>query len=222
MIQVDVAEDYSNLARKTLAFMRWASDEGFEFQYFMHADDDSFIRLDLLLESLDVLPRERLYWGYIWDNMDKRITRPIRDPKAKSYMPFEQYQEDHYPPFASGCGFVISSDLVCHLVAHSHHLPDYRLVDVAFGVYLHSVPDKHIIHEDRVRPYRPLPLFRADTIIQHYLSPEEFSPFYKRAISSQSRCGVQQGPEDQRIQQFYEEMVRLGLGRFQIQSLGNK
>lgn len=38
---------------------RWASDEGFEFQYFMHADDDSFIRLDLLLESLDVLPRER-------------------------------------------------------------------------------------------------------------------------------------------------------------------
>lgn len=34
------------------------------------------------------------------------------------------------------------------------------------------------VHEDRVRPYRPLPTFRADTIVQHYLRAEEMKPFY--------------------------------------------
>jgi hypothetical protein len=60
-------------------------------------------------------------------------------------------------------------------------------VDVAFGLYLHPVPDKHIVNDDRygtlrppfgwfdslalrptarVRPYRPMPIFCEDTIIQ--------------------------------------------------------
>lgn len=33
-------------------------------------------------------------------------------------------------------------------------------------------------HDSRVRPYRPWPTYREDTIIQHYLQPAEMQPFY--------------------------------------------
>ena len=37
-----------------------------------------------------------------------------------------------------------------------------------------------------MRPYRPLPLFRADTIVQHYMQPEEFRQFHQRALEASS------------------------------------
>jgi hypothetical protein len=39
----------------------------------------------------------------------------------------------------------------------------------------------------QVRPYRPLPLFRADTIVQHYMQPEEFRQFHQRALEAAAR-----------------------------------
>lgn len=46
-----------------------------------------------------------------------------------------QYPLDFYPPFASGCGFVLSWDLVLALTQRP--LPDYRLL-VRAGVFLPS------------------------------------------------------------------------------------
>ena len=38
------------------------------FQYFMHADDDSFIRLDLLLKELkNNKPKTNYCYGYMWN-----------------------------------------------------------------------------------------------------------------------------------------------------------
>lgn len=34
------------------------------------------------------------------------------------------------------------------------------------------------VHDPLVRPYRPWPIYREDTIIQHYLQPAEMRPFY--------------------------------------------
>jgi hypothetical protein len=152
--------------------------------YVMHADDDSFVRLDLLLpEMVDGMgcwghvcyrhvdaelpccrlehhaqqpslpattlnrepcqptlscaacclfltqvswPRTRHYWGYVWDGTGARTTAPIRNPLNKSHMPESQYPLDDYPPFCSGCGFVLSWDLIQALTAQP--LPDYRLL----------------------------------------------------------------------------------------------
>lgn len=98
-----------------------------------------------------------------------------------------QYPLDSYPPFASGCGYALSADLVAALVAAAPSLPDYRLLDPPFGIHLCGPPAEGRlvvqppvvpVHEPRVRPYRPLPTFRPDTLVQHYLKPEEMRPFY--------------------------------------------
>ena len=48
-------------------------------------DDDSFIRLELLLAYLGApdTPSCGLYAGYIWDGSEGRRTAPLRDPSAK-------------------------------------------------------------------------------------------------------------------------------------------
>ena len=201
-------------------------------------------RLELILEWLRLQVPSALYAGYIWDGSDGRRTRPLRDPTAKSYMPTEHWPHDEYPPFASGCGYVISRDLVQRLVSaspsfavcrcffslthpnsfphvtphssyisadidllffvllslthsshmsHSHSSHIYhrhyfcRVPDVAVGIAIHQLPREEgaphtrVVHMDGVRPYRPLPLFRRETIVQHYMQPEEFKQFHQSA-----------------------------------------
>ena len=106
----------------------------------MHADDDSFIRLDLLLPLLRQKPREKYCYGYMWNtglryNMCQYIshcislTKPLRTPTAKSYMPYEQYPEDvAYPPFPCGCGFAFTNDIIDYLVKNQKSFKFYRLV----------------------------------------------------------------------------------------------
>lgn len=75
---VDAPEGYAHLWRKSLAFLDLLAAEeddgngsdaalpspsGRRVDYVMHADDDSFVRLDLLLPLLRGAPRERFYWG---------------------------------------------------------------------------------------------------------------------------------------------------------------
>jgi len=102
---------------------------------------------------------------------------------------------------------VLSCDLVRYLEANSLLFKDFRLVDVAFGVYLYPIKGLHIINDDRVRPYRPLPTYCPDTLVQHYLQPEEFVPFFEHATNHE-----QENKEmDERILSFYNMMAGMGL-----------
>jgi len=187
---VDVAEGYEHLWRKALVFLGSLVAGGrSDLTYVMHADDDSFVRLDLLMPFLAACPRERFYWGYIWDGTGNRVTAPIRNTRNKSHMPQEQYPLDYYPPFASGCGFVLSWDLVLELTKQP--LANFRLLDPPFGIHLCGPPaDGYLVlaepvvpvHDERVRPYRPLPIYRPGTLVQHYLRPEEMKPYYENAL----------------------------------------
>ena len=55
-------------------------------------------------------------------------------------MPHEQWPHAFYPPFASGCGFIISHDLVAWLVGESADFTFFRVIDVPVGIYLAHAP----------------------------------------------------------------------------------
>lgn len=64
---------------------------------------------------------------------------------------------------------------------------DWLLQDPPFGIHLCGndacvVPGGPIqpTHDERVRPYRGIPIFCADTIVQHYLAPEEMAPYHQQ------------------------------------------
>lgn len=214
LLQVGVPESYETLFPKVVAAWRWAVSTH-DFAFWMHADDDSYVRLDLLLEWLGspaATPNRGLYAGYIWDGSEGRRTRPLRDPTAKSYMPVEQWPHDSYPPFASGCGFLIAYDLVESLVERSPSFTFFRVIDVPIGIVLSQLPTGRlrIVHMPEVRPYRPLPLFRAETIVQHYMQPEEFRQFHERALTVSSAAAaakVDDAAREQRIADVYDMFV---------------
>jgi hypothetical protein len=235
-------EGYDRLWAKALEFLKTALEHDLaqSIAYFFHADDDSYVRLDLLVR--DVLfnaaspaPRSSFYWGYAWNCPQQNpgaITSPIRDPRNKSHMPEADYPYESYPPFCSGCGFALSRDLALALVeglASGNVRRQYRVLDPPFGVYLCGPPPPEgrglfgtgggggavtPVHDGRVRPYRALPLFAASTIVQHYLRPEEMGPFHSRVL------GVLEGQEEEEEEQgggaaahLYEQLVGMGLLR---------
>jgi len=208
LLQVSVPESYETLWPKVVASWRWAVAT-YDFKFWMHADDDSFVRLDLLLPWLATQqPSAGLYAGYMWDGSEGRRTRPLRDPSAKSYMPHEQWPEDFYPPFASGCGFILAQDLVETLAAAAHTFTFFRVIDVPVGVVLSRLPEDRVrlVHMPEVRPYRPLPLFRSDTIVQHYMQPEEFKQFFQNAYGGVAKSEADLESE-KRISAIYDLFV---------------
>ena len=95
LLLVGVPESYETIFAKVVAAWRWAI-ASYDFTFFMHADDDSYVRLDLLLDwvrSPAATPSQGLYAGYIWDGSEGRRTKPLRDPAQKSYMPIEQWPQ---------------------------------------------------------------------------------------------------------------------------------
>jgi len=105
-------------------------------------------------------------------------------------------------------------DLIESLVASSPSFTFFRVIDVPVGVFLSQLPKErlHIVHMAEVRPYRPLPLFRDDTIVQHYMQPEEFKQFHQRAIEaaaqgSASAMGDEERAREQRIADVYDIFV---------------
>lgn len=86
------------------------------------------------------------------------------------------------------------------------------------------LPDRPVLptHDDRVRPYRALPVYHPDTIVQHYLTPEEMAPFHEQALasaghgrgaggasSSSNTVGDAAGPAEH----LYAQLVAMGLLR---------
>lgn len=107
-------------------------------------------------------------------------------------MPIEQWADEAFPAFASGCCFVLSADLVRDVFVRRAPFrpPDpralrfIRVFDVPVGVALADHPGLMRVHSERIRPYRPLPLFQPDSTVQHYMQPEEFRAFFQKAYAA--------------------------------------
>lgn len=64
-----------------------------------------------------------------------------------------------------------------------------RMQDPPFGIHLCGrefcvLPEGPAVpvHDERVRPYRGIPIFKPETVVQHYLTPEELAPYHAQVI----------------------------------------
>ncbi|NXG20819.1 B3GT5 galactosyltransferase, partial [Grallaria varia] len=61
---------------------------------------------------------------------------PIRKTESKWYVSMEEYPGDTYPPFCSGTGYVLSSDVASRIYKVSGSVPFIKLEDVFVGLCL--------------------------------------------------------------------------------------
>jgi galactosylxylosylprotein 3-beta-galactosyltransferase len=131
IIRVPVAESYFNLTLKTGEFFKWA-DSTYAYKWIMKCDDDSFVRVDLILQDLLKRNTPMLYMGKIWTGT------PV-DRRIDSHTPWKQHH-----PFAAGAGYILSADLVSFIIRNYDALYKFPLEDVAVGSWISALKVNYV------------------------------------------------------------------------------
>ncbi|XP_038602488.1 beta-1,3-galactosyltransferase 6 [Tachyglossus aculeatus] len=135
-------DSYDNLTAKALEMYAWL-DRHLDFQFVLKADDDTFARLDALLEELrarEPARRRRLYWGFF---SGRGRVKPGGRWREGAWLLC-----DYYLPYALGGGYVLSADLVRFLSLSRDYLHAWQSEDVSLGAWLAPV-DVQRVHDPR-------------------------------------------------------------------------
>lgn len=150
----DLSDSYENLTLKLLKTIEAVANIE-SFEYLLKADDDTYVKLDYLLEDLHAFdksmkrkqtsgantPKPELYWGYF----NGRATVKIRGQwKELNFNLCERYL-----PYALGGGYVISKNLVHYIAQNSRSLSRYVSEDISMGIWLSSFRNVYRKHDTR-------------------------------------------------------------------------
>ncbi|XP_039622207.1 UDP-GlcNAc:betaGal beta-1,3-N-acetylglucosaminyltransferase 7 [Polypterus senegalus] len=188
ILQWDFLDSFFNLTLKEVHFLKWFSTYCQDVQYIFKGDDDVFVSPDNILEFLQGNTEKNLFTG---DVLYK--AKPIRRKDNKYYIPLALYNKTHYPPYAGGGGFLMSSSLARKLFVVSESLDLYPIDDVFLGMcleVLHITPTKHdgfktfgIVKNKKSKMNRE-PCFFKNMLVVHKLLPAELTQMWNLVQSS--------------------------------------
>uniref|UniRef100_UPI00398E645D beta-1,3-galactosyltransferase 5-like n=1 Tax=Pristiophorus japonicus TaxID=55135 RepID=UPI00398E645D len=131
IIQKEFSDTYYNLTTKVLMGLEWVNRYCPSTSFVMKTDSDMFVNIYNLIELLSQTSHRNIYTGYIWEH-----SRPMRDKSSKWYVSKQEYPLEWYPPFCSGTGYVLSTDIACCVWNISNSIPKLKLEDVFVGLCL--------------------------------------------------------------------------------------
>nr|GEW59286.1 probable beta-1,3-galactosyltransferase 14 [Tanacetum cinerariifolium] len=139
-LMLDIAEEYSKLPYKTLAFFK-AAYALYDSEFYVKADDDIYLRPDRL--SL-LLAKERSHSQTYLGCMKKGPV--FTDPKLKWYEPLGYMLGQEYFLHAYGPIYALSADVVASLVAlRNDSFRMFSNEDVTIGAWMLAM---NVNHED--------------------------------------------------------------------------
>ncbi|EDV35393.1 uncharacterized protein Dana_GF19742 [Drosophila ananassae] len=147
-------DTYYNLTEKILQAMNVLT-QTFEFSYLIKVDDDTYVKLDTLINELisydnKLLHKEReygtnplpqLYWGYF----NGRATIKLHG----QWKEYNYYLSKNYLPYALGGGYVLSRKLCEYISNNSQILSLYASEDVSVGTWLAPLRNVYRWHDPR-------------------------------------------------------------------------
>ncbi|XP_013103513.1 beta-1,3-galactosyltransferase 6 [Stomoxys calcitrans] len=147
-----VTDTYANLTEKLIHSLD-ALTHHYDFSYLLKVDDDSYVKLDYLLNELvsydrKLLRRSKefrdnplpaLYWGYFNGRSNIKTKGQWSEPNY--------YLSMRYNTYALGGGYVLGRKLCEYVANNSHHLSTYVSEDISVGTWL--APFRHVYrHHD--------------------------------------------------------------------------
>ncbi|XP_030240882.1 beta-1,3-galactosyltransferase 6 [Drosophila navojoa] len=140
-------DDYLNLTEKLIQSLD-ALTRFYDFSYLLKVDDDTYVKLDNLLNELVSYdrkllrnradyghdPQPELYWGYFNGRATIKTKGRWREPNY--------YLSKNYINYALGGGYVLSRKLCEHVANHSDLLSTYVSEDASLGTWL--APLRHV------------------------------------------------------------------------------
>lgn len=132
IIQKDFIDTYYNLTLKTMMGIEWVNKYCPQSMFVMKTDSDMFVNTFYLTELLIKKNRStRFFTGFLKEN-----EHPIRNPLSKWYVSKYEYPGSTYPPFCSGTGYVLSTDIANQVYKISENVSFIKLEDVFIGLCL--------------------------------------------------------------------------------------
>lgn len=131
IVIVPYMDNYDLVVLKTVAICEYGVRR-LSAKYVMKCDDDTFVRLDAVMDEVKKVPEEKsLYIGNI-----NYYHKPLR--YGKWAVTFEDWPEEEYPPYANGPGYVLSSDIAHFIVSEfeSLKLRLFKMEDVSVGMWV--------------------------------------------------------------------------------------
>ncbi|XP_038721017.1 beta-1,3-galactosyltransferase GALT1-like isoform X1 [Tripterygium wilfordii] len=127
---------YSLITWKTLGICIFGT-EVVSAKFVMKTDDDSFVRVDEVLASLE---RVKLSHGLLYGLINSD-SRPHRSSDSKWYISPEEWRDEKYPPWAHGPGYVVSQDIAkaVYKMHREGRLKMFKLEDVAMGIWIADI-----------------------------------------------------------------------------------
>ncbi|KAL9986929.1 hypothetical protein ACROYT_G001146 [Oculina patagonica] len=132
LIRADYYDHYWNQTLKLLMGFEWAA-RYCNFSFLLKVDDDVFVNFPKLIFFLNdsAVPNEKLYMG-------NAIRSPCASRQGKWQIYKEEYNEERYPDYCSGFGFILSHDVVALFVEVFDLVPNFRIDDVYIGMLAHK------------------------------------------------------------------------------------
>ncbi|XP_009871353.1 PREDICTED: beta-1,3-galactosyltransferase 5 [Apaloderma vittatum] len=132
IIQKNFTDTYYNLTLKTMMGIEWIHKFCYQSSFVMKTDTDVFVNIFYLTELLLRKKRTtRFFTGFL-----KLQESPIRVKDSKWYVSKREYPGETYPPFCSGTGYILSTDVASQIYNVSERVFFIKLEDVFIGLCL--------------------------------------------------------------------------------------
>ncbi|XP_023937714.2 beta-1,3-galactosyltransferase 6 [Bicyclus anynana] len=213
MLLLDNFEDgYKKLSSKMIHSLEWLSKNLKNMKYVIKCDDDSFVRIDLIVRDLEAyapdmsgkainnfitrkesLPQYKgLYWGYF------NGRAPVF--KSGKWQEAAWFLCDTYLPYALGGGYVISRSIVDYVARNSDFLSVYNSEDVSMGVWTAALDAINRVHDTRFDTEWVSRGCDDSMLVRHKQTPSDMFHMYTTLVSSH---GTKLCKTDYVLRKFY-------------------
>lgn len=183
IIQKNFTDSYYNLTLKTMMGIEWIHRFCSQSSFVMKTDTDVFVNVFYLTE---LLLRKKKTVGFFTGFL-KLHEYPIRTRGSKWYVSRKEYPGTTYPPFCSGTGYVLSSDVASRIYNISESVPFIKLEDVFIGlclaklkVRLEELHSEQTFFPERIR--FSVPRFKK-IVTCHEIKPSEQLSYWSRLVA---------------------------------------
>ncbi|XP_073008832.1 hydroxyproline O-galactosyltransferase GALT2 isoform X1 [Typha latifolia] len=173
---------YELVVLKTIAICEYGV-QNLSAAYIMKCDDDTFVRVDVILKQIKIIARGRpLYMGNL-----NLLHRPLRS--GKWAVTYEEWPEDVYPPYANGPGYIISSDIANFVVSHhaNQSLRLFKMEDVSMGLWVEKFNSTNTVqysHSWKFCQYGCVEYYYT----AHYQSPRQMLCLWSKLAGGRAHC----------------------------------
>eukprot|EP00250_Pteridium_aquilinum_P007787 c17438_g1_i1 orf=290-2386(+) len=183
MVILPFMDDYDLVVLKTLAICEYGV-RNVTTKYIMKCDDDTFIRVDAVLDELKVVSQaESLYMGNL--NM---FHRPLRT--GKWAVTFEEWPDEEYPTYANGPGYIITRKIASFIVMQNKKkaLELFKMEDVSMGLWVKQYQEAR----ESVQYVNIWKFFQGGCedgyVLAHYQSPRHMLCMHKKLLKGDIHC----------------------------------